>query len=91
MEKAFKKELSEKEQLEPEQLAAIMALYKKRNRPVRRASVVALRNASLKVMQQFKPNSVARGGRKRRASLSDFQPQKKLRDREERQKTTTMW
>jgi len=69
MEKAFKKEVSEL--VEQEQVAAIMALYKKRNRPVRRASVVALRNASLKVMQQFKPNM--RGGRKRRQSLADFQ------------------
>lgn len=70
MEKAFKKEVSEL--VEPEQVAAIMALYKKRNRPVRRASVVALRNASLKVMQQFKPNMVGRGGRRRRQSLADM-------------------
>lgn len=68
MEKAFKKEVSEL--VEPEQVAAIMALYKKRNRPVRRASVVALRNASLKVMQQFKPTNVGRG-RRRRQSLAD--------------------
>jgi len=71
MEKAFKKEVSEL--VEPEQVGAIMALYKKRNRPVRRASVVALRNASLKVMQQFKPNKP--GARRRRQSLADMMAQ----------------
>jgi len=67
MEKAFKKEVSEL--VDSEQVPNIMVLYKKRNRPVRRSSVAALRNASLKVMQQFKVPSKAGG--KRRASLSD--------------------
>lgn len=67
MEKQFKKEITEV--AEPDQVNVLMGLYKKRNRPVRRASVVALRNASLRVMQQFKPNN---GRRKRRNSLADM-------------------
>eukprot|EP00658_Telonema_sp_P-2_P005332 TRINITY_DN11996_c0_g1_i1.p1 TRINITY_DN11996_c0_g1~~TRINITY_DN11996_c0_g1_i1.p1 ORF type:complete len:1325 (+),score=467.71 TRINITY_DN11996_c0_g1_i1:92-4066(+) len=58
MEKLFKKEIAEI--AEPDQVNVLMQLYKRRNRPVRRASVVALRNASLRVMQQFKPNARVR-------------------------------
>jgi len=68
MEKQFKKEIGEL--VEPEQVNLLMGLYKKRNRPMRRASVVALRNASLRVMQQYKPKGAGRG-RKRRTSLAE--------------------
>lgn len=68
MEKLFKKEIGEL--VEPEQVNLLMGLYKKRNRPMRRASVVALRNASLRVMQQYKPKGMP-NRRKRRTSLAE--------------------
>jgi len=68
MEKIFKKEIAEVAETS-DQVNVLLLLYKKRNRPVRRASVVALRNASLRVMQQFKPAGAGR--RKRRTSLAD--------------------